>query len=170
MANFLFGKRVDPYRGFRFRVLDVSGTELGGFTTVSGLRDETEVVEYREGIDGITARKLPGFTTSDNIVLERGLSVDETLQNWRDEVWNARQDNTVLPDSEFRRDLLVQLLDQRGQVVKQWKILEAWPSIYEIDTLDASSSDVLIERMEIANEGHYLVPTSAGLAGAVPTG
>jgi len=170
MADFLYGKRVDPYRGFRFRVLDVSGVELGGFTTVSGLRDETEVVEYREGIDGITARKLPGFTTSDNIVLERGLSVDQTLQDWRNEVWSARQDNTVLPDSEFRRDIIVHLLDQRGIVVKAWMILEAWPAIYEVDTLDAMSSDVLIERVELANEGHYLIPSANGLAGATPQG
>ena len=170
MADYLYGKRVDPYRGFRFRVLDVSGAELGGFTTITGLRDETEVVEYREGNDGITARKLPGFTMTDNLVLERGLSVDQSLQEWRDQVWNARQDNTLVADDEFRRDLIIQLLDQRGTMVKQWKIMEAWPAIYEVDTLDAMSSDVLIERLEIANEGHYLIPTANGLGLTSPEG
>jgi len=170
MAEFLYGKRVDPYRGFRFRVLDVSGNDLGGFTTVSGLRDETEVVEYREGIDGITARKLPGFTSSDNIVLEKGLAVGTEIQDWRDEVWDAQADSTQLPDAEFRRDLIIQLLDQRGVVVKEWKILEAWPSVYEIDTMDANSSDVLLERVELANEGHYLMSSGGGLTGATPGG
>jgi len=170
MADYLYGKRVDPYRGFRFRVLDVSGAELGGFTTISGLRDETEVVEYREGNDGVTARKLPGFTSADNIVLERGLSVNEELQDWRNQVWNAQQDDTLVADDEFRRDVIVQLLDQRGDVVKQWKIIEAWPAIYEIDTLDAMNSDVLIERVELANEGHYLIPTANGLGLTTPAG
>jgi len=170
MADFLYGRRVDPYRGFRFRVLDMSGAQLGGFVTVDGLRDETEVVEYREGIDGITSRKLPGFTSSDNLVLERGLSVDNSLQKWRDEVWSAKTDNTQLPDAEFRRDLIIELLDHRGQVVKKWKVIEAWPAIYEVGTMDATSSDVLVEHMELANEGHYLMDEGQGYAQVQPLG
>ncbi len=168
MADFLYGKRVDPYRGFRFRVLDLSGAQLGGFNTIDGLRDETEVVEYREGIDGVTARKLPGFTSSDNLVLERGLSVNDSLQRWREEVWAAKTDNTGRPDAEFRRDLAIELLDQQGRIVKRWRVTEAWPAIYEVGTMDAQSSDVLIERIELANEGHYLEAEGLGFSTVQP--
>ena len=161
MADFLYGKRVDPYRSFRFRVLDANGKPLGGFAKVSGLKDDTEVIEYREGVDGNTVRKLPGITTCENIVLERGLSADGAMQSWRDEVWKADTDSTMRPDSEFRRDLVIQLLDMRGVVVKEWRVMEAWPATYEIGDMDANASDVVLEHIELANEGHYMV-TQAG--------
>ena len=53
MANFVQAARRDPLRGYRFRVLDLTGEfQFGGFHTVTGLRSETEKVNYREGEDG----------------------------------------------------------------------------------------------------------------------
>lgn len=168
MADYLYGKRVDPYRGYKFRVLDATGKPLGGFKRVAGLKTETEVVEYREGIDGQTPRKLPGFSTSENVILERGISVDTALQDWRDEVYDAETGLAGAKGNEFRRDVIVQLLDADGTLVKQWKLLECWPAIYELDDLDAGSSDVLMERVELANEGNYLMNSGEGLAQVKP--
>lgn len=41
-----------------------------------------------------------------------------------------------------------------GVKVKEWEVYEAWPAVMEVGDLDAESSDVLIETLELANEGH----------------
>ena len=40
--------RIDPYKGFRFRV-EIDGIQQGGFAECSGLGSEIQVEEYREG-------------------------------------------------------------------------------------------------------------------------
>jgi hypothetical protein len=37
--------------------------------------------------------------------------------------------------------------------VKKWEVYEAWAAVLEIGNLDPESSDVLIETLELANEG-----------------
>jgi len=155
------GKRVDPYRGFRYTVKTIDGVRLAGFRTVSGLRSETEITEYREGIDGGRVLKLPGITNYDNIVLERGISADESLMVWRNQVFEANKDPELAPDDVFRKDLIITLHNRQGQEVKKWQVYDAWPAIYEVDTLDSGSSDVIIERVELANEGHKLLTIAA---------
>ena len=51
--------RVDPYRNFRFLV-EIDGIVQAGFSECSGFGSDVEVVEYREGGEPSTVRKLPG--------------------------------------------------------------------------------------------------------------
>ncbi len=63
----------DPYQAFRF-VVEIADIEtLTGFTEVSGLGNETAVIEYRSGGQQRT-RKIPGRHSHQNIVLKRGLT------------------------------------------------------------------------------------------------
>lgn len=147
----------DPYRGFKFRVL--IGTERVGFQSVSGLSEETEVVEYREGTDPVTARKLPGLTSYPNIVLSRGLSKSRVLQDWRAQVGahNGFADGVAPPG--FRRTVTIQLFDKGNpfdKPVKEWEVYDAWPSRMEFSDLDAGGSDVVVESLELAHEGWRL--------------
>lgn len=153
------GRRVDPYRGFKYKVL-IPGFASAGFSRVSGLNDETEIVEYREGIDGATMRKLPGLTTYEDIVLERGKSSHDDFQIWRNMVHEVEERG--LPDSSFRRQMTIQLLDRTGQVAKQWVVKNAWPTKIEHADLDAASSDVLLETLTVAHEGLKAVKPGAG--------
>ncbi len=153
------GRRVDPFRGFKYKVL-IPGFASAGFSRVSGLNDETEVVEYREGIDGSTMRKLTGLTTYEDIVLEKGKSLNEDFQIWRNMVHEV--ETRGLPDSGSRRNMTVQLLDRTGAVVKQWAVKNAWPTKLEHGDLDASSSDVLLETLTIAHEGSRAVKAGTG--------
>jgi len=160
MAEFLNAKRRDPHRGYRFRLTDLSGEfQFGGFRLVSGLGKEIEVVEYREGDDGATVRKLPGMANFPNVVLEKGISDNNSLQIWSDKAYQALADDTLAADDELRKDIRVVLLARGGTVAKGWRVLECWPAIHGIADMDASSSDVLIERVELANEGNYLEGT-----------
>lgn len=147
----------DPFRGFKFRVIiGGNGGQAIGFQSVTGLAEETEVVEYREGTDPVTMRKLPGLTSYDNIVLERGLSRSNFLLDWRKQVGHHDGYADGLAAPNFRRVVTVQLFDKGNpfdKPVKEWEVFDAWPSRLEISDLDAGSSDVVIETLELAHEG-----------------
>lgn len=159
----------DPFRGFKFQVLiGGAGGQAIGFQSVAGISEETEVVEYREGSDPITMRKLPGLTSYDNLTLERGLSKSTFLLDWRREVAHAQTngglgDGVVAP--RFRRTVTIRLVDKGENLdkpVKSWEVFEAWPSRLEISDLDAGSSDVVIETLELAHEGWVMKPSAGG--------
>jgi phage tail-like protein len=160
--GYVTGKRKDPYRQFGFRVIRADGTVLGAFHKVSGLHAEIEVTDYREGDEAARVRKIPGLASFDNIVLERGIDTDNIMYNWFRKVFNLF--GQAKPDDEFRDDIFIILLDHRGIEVKRWKCYECWPAVYEADDLDAQSSDILFERIELANEGWEPVETGVNVA------
>lgn len=158
-TGYVSGKRKDPYRAYGFRVMRMDGTVMGAFHKVTGLHAEIEVTPYREGDEAGRMRKIPGLADFDNIVLERGLDTNQTMYGWFKKVFNLF--GQADPDDEFREDLFIVLLDHRGIEVKRWKAVECWPAVYELDDLDAESSDILFERIELANEGWEPVQTNS---------
>jgi len=147
------GRRVDPFRGYKFLVIDSKGKfSSAGFQTVEGLEDETEVVEYREGTDpNPTVRKLPGLTSYTNITLTRGKSTNVDFQRWRDEV--ARFGRAGLPDSGMRRELDIILQDHLGRQAKRWRVHAAWAVGLSQNALNAEASEVVVETLVVAHEG-----------------
>jgi phage tail-like protein len=135
--------RRDPYKNFRF-VVDIDGNRAG-FTSVSGLAAEAQVIEYREGADGLTStRKLPGRVEYPNVTLRRGLTTDRFLWDW----WK-----TILAGSVQRRSVLIILLDDDRNEVLRWSLNEAWIAKIEVSDLDAEGNEVAIESIELAHEG-----------------
>jgi phage tail-like protein len=139
--------RRDPYKNFRF-VVDIDGNRAG-FTNVSGLAAEAEVIEYREGADGFTSpRKLPGRVKYPNVTLRRGVTTDRFLWDW----WK-----TILAGSVQRRNVGIILLDDDRNEVLRWILSEAWIAKIEVSDLDAEGNEVAIESIELAHEGLELV-------------
>ena len=106
--------RNDPYRRFNF-LLEIDGVTKAGFSEVSGLTTETTVIEYREGNERATTRKIPGLTKYSNIVLKRGITRDRSLWDWRKTViagatlrTSGRKQAGSRP-LEFPRSLAVQM-------------------------------------------------------------
>ncbi len=62
----------DPYKGFRFRV-EIHGIQQAGFTECSSVGSHIEVVEYREGGDVASVRKLTGKVSYPDITLKWGI-------------------------------------------------------------------------------------------------
>jgi phage tail-like protein len=91
------GTRNDPFGQFNFLV-NIDGLTVAGFSEVSGLTTDSNVMEYREGSDnnaGVnTMRKLPGLTKYNNIVLKDGITTDNSIWQWR---------QTVLQGSTLRK-------------------------------------------------------------------
>jgi phage tail-like protein len=136
-------QRDDPYKAFNFLV-EIDGIARAGFSEVSGLASETDVIEYRVGSESNTARKLPGLTKYANIVLRRGVTQDADLWNWR---------KTVVDGNVDRRNGSIILLDDDRTEVVRWNFFSGWISKWEGPALNASGNEVAIETIEIAHEG-----------------
>lgn len=132
----------DPLQKFKFRVIIPGIPSSIGFQTVSGLSEETEVVEYDESGFPYT-HKLPGKNSVGEVTMERGMFADASMQD----VYKS-----TLQNPDFRNTFIVQLLDRFGEVQRTWKLAEAWVSSWEGSDLDASSSDVAIETITVQFE------------------
>lgn len=133
-----------PLVKFHFQV-EWSGTKIG-FTEVSGLDVESEVVEYRDGASPEYSKiKMPGMQKFSNITLKRGtFATDNEFYNW----WNTVKLNTI-----ERRDITISLLNEEHEPVITWKVKNAWPAKVQSTDLKADGNEVAIESMEIVHEG-----------------
>ncbi|MEM7335779.1 MAG: phage tail protein [Chloroflexota bacterium] len=136
------GDRNDPYGAFNFLV-EIDGVTVAGFSEASGLNNETDIVEYRNGNEDITVRKLPGLKKFTNISLKRGFTDSKDLWNWR---------KMVLDGKTQRKSGSIVLLNEAREPALRWNFREGWPSKLEGPSLNAKSSEVAIETLEIACE------------------
>ncbi len=133
-----------PLPKFHFTV-EWGGTRLG-FTEVSGLDVETEIIEYREGASPVFSKvKMPGMRKYGNITLKRGtFKADNQFFEW----WNTVQLNTI-----ERRDITISLLNEAHEPVVTWQLTNAFPVKVQSTDLKADGNEVAIESLEIAHEG-----------------
>jgi phage tail-like protein len=141
--------REDPYAGHQFEIvingISDDGTAVkGSFAECSGLEASMDPIEYRNGSEDFTVRKIPGLKKFTNIVLKRGIIGDLTLWNWILEGLNG----TV-----HRTEGAVILLDEAKNEVMRWQFKRAWPSKYTIAGFNAKNNEIAMETLEIAHEG-----------------
>lgn len=134
--------RDDPFTSFNF-IVDIQGMRAG-FSEIGGLSTETDIIEYREGNEDITVRKIPGKRKYANINFKRGFTQDKKLWEWRKDVIEGK--TRRLPGT-------ITMLDEGRQPVLVWRFYEAWPSKWAGPAFNAKNNDIAIEEMEIAVEG-----------------
>lgn len=134
--------RVDPYKNYRFLV-EIDGIVQGGFSECSGFGSEVEVVEYREGGDDATVRKLRGKASYPDISLKWGITDSRDLYDWHATAVNGQIE---------RKNGSIILLDDTGQEKIRWNFFNAWASKYEAPSLDAKGSDVAIDTLTLSCE------------------
>lgn len=155
MAQFTVNaQRFDPYKNFKFRV-KWDGRYVAGISKVSGLKRTTEVVEHREGGDPSSSRKSPGRIKFEAITLERGVTHDQEFEQWANKVWNFGSGlGAEVSLKNFRKDLIVELYNEAGQVVIAYKVFRAWVSEYQaLPDLDANANAIAIQHLKLENEG-----------------
>jgi phage tail-like protein len=140
------GSRNDPYSSFNFLV-DIGGL-VAGFSECSGLTTETDPIEYRNGDEDITVRKLPGLKKFTNIALKRGYTDSKDLWEWRKKVLDGKTE---------RRAGTITLLNEAREPALRWEFREGWPCKWEGPALNAKNNEVAIESLEICVEGLALV-------------
>ncbi|HEX8144679.1 MAG TPA: phage tail protein [Pyrinomonadaceae bacterium] len=134
---------IDPFASFNFR-LEIEGITIAGFSEVTGLNSESNVIDYREGDESITPRKLPGLNKWGNLTLKRGVSLDKQLYDWR---------KTVVDGDITRKNVSVVLRNEKRDEVARWNLINAWPSKMIIPDLKANANEIAIETFEITHEG-----------------
>ena len=147
--------RFDPYKTFMFRVRTEDGNYVAGINKVGGFKRTTEVVKHREGGDPSSSRKSPGQTEYEAVTLERGVTHDVEFEQWANKVWNYGSGlGAQLSLKDFRRNLIIEVYNEAGQLALAYKLYRCWPSEYQaLPELDASTSAVAIQTIKLENEG-----------------
>src|SRR5258708_38140115 len=134
--------RQDPLRGFRF-LLEIEGITSGAFSRVKGLSRELKYESYREGGVIEYEHKLITQVSYPGVVRERGLAVDD-LWKWA----LATADGEVK-----RRTIWIRLQNEANERMWAWQIEYALPVKWMASALDAQTSPVGMESLELAHHG-----------------
>lgn len=147
MAN-EYNSREDsiwPLPKFRFEVDLGNDMKKVSFQEVSGLDTENQTVDY--GISKtkmISNVKMPGISNYGNVTMKRGVFVkDNSFWNWHKEIAM----NTIK-----RRTVIIQLLDENGNVTMKWTLSNAWPTKITSTDLKSDGNEIAVETLEIAYE------------------
>ncbi|WP_456780031.1 phage tail protein [Bradyrhizobium sp. USDA 3315] len=127
---------------FKFLV-EIDGIQRGGFSRVKGIAREIKVDTYREGGVNDYEHKFVNQTTYGNLILERGLA-DDYMWNWHD---------AAVEGDIKRRAITIVLRDPADAEKWRWLVDGAIPVKWSGTDLDAASSQILVETIELAHRG-----------------
>lgn len=146
--------RTDPYKNFKFR-LKWDGRIVAGVSKVTKLSRRTEVIRHREGGSPSLTRQMPGHTSYEPITLERGVTHDVEFEQWANKVWqHGAGSGQEVSLKDFRKDIILELMNEAGQVVMAYMIYRCWVSAFTaLPELDANGGGVAIESITLVNEG-----------------
>jgi phage tail-like protein len=137
--------RTDPVRNFRFR-LEIDGLQAAAFSEAMIAETTTEAIDYREGTDPMHVRKLSGLTKFGNVTLKRGITDSMDIYNWHKQIMAGQIQSN-------RKKVIIVVVDEAGGDKARFVITEAWPTKYDPSDLNAKGNEVLIELLELVNEG-----------------
>ena len=140
-------ERQDPLRNFRYW-LEINNITQAGFAEVAVGELSTDPIEYREGDELTTVRKLNGLNKYANITLKWGITDSTELADWHQLVVD---DNTPLDDA--RRTVVIHIQSEAGEDKAAFEVLKAWPCKYDPSDLNAKGNEVSIDTLELCNEG-----------------
>jgi phage tail-like protein len=139
---------VDPLLSFQFSIQ--VGTITGYFTEISGIISENEVVTHKvvnpQGYE--VTLQIPGRSNGGEFTLKRGVTKNLDFWAWREMVVSGDIANA-------RTDVTVTMYNRAYKAVRQWHMLNAWPSRLSGPQISSDSNDVAIEELTIQHEGLY---------------
>lgn len=133
-----------PLPKFYFRI-DWGGTRIG-FQEVSGLNQELELLEYREGSSPMYFKqKMPGMHKLSNITLKRGVfHSDNEFYEWY---------HTVALNTVEKRTITITLLNEKHEPTLVWQVHDCFIVSLKCTELKAEENAPAIDTVEIANHG-----------------
>lgn len=137
--------RHGPYRNFRY-LLEIDGITEAGFAECAIPEASSEPIEYREGNEALTVRKLVSLNSYGDLTMQRGVTDSLALFEWRKLVEQGKLD-------EARRAVAVLVLDEEGNPGPRWEFRDAWPSQYDAPDLNATANEVAVESLTVVHEG-----------------
>lgn len=138
------GERIDPFGGFNFLV-EIDGITRAAFQEASGFESSIDIIDYREGGENTTVRRLPATTKYTNVTLKWGVTDDRELYDWHQQ-WVTGNSNAK------RKNGSIVLLDRQGNEKVRWNFFNAWPAKWTGPSFNAEGTEVAIETLELAHE------------------
>ena len=142
---------------FLVHVDQVEGT--AAFSEVTGIEATVDVIEFRQGnANSLAPVKIPGLVKHGNVTLKMGYTLDSAFKTWIQEC--VSEVRGEIP----RNNVQIEMIDINGGApqtlststigtgTRTWVLTNAWVAKYNAPDLDAKTSDVAIESVEIAYE------------------
>lgn len=145
----------DPTRDFRYRV-EIDGIEQARFAEISIGDLSADPIDYRQGDEITTVRKLNGLNKYANIALKWGITDSTELADWHELI----VDESTSPN-EARRTVIIRVQDEIGEDKAAFEVTKAWPNKYDPTELSATGNEVAIESLEFSHEGFHRIRKSA---------
>jgi len=137
-----------------------------GFSKIAPLpKAEVKAMTYRENLDNLRSIKVPGLATYNDVTLSRGVTANRDLYDWyrlvNEEIALlnvanefSRDQNLITAQSDnYRKDVVIEVLDREGEPVKAWYLFNAWPTSYTPgSSLDAADESKLVEELTLTYE------------------
>jgi phage tail-like protein len=120
-------------------------TNDSSFQSVSGLSVEFDVDSVKEGGENSFEHKLPVRTKSTDLVLKRGLLTNSEVIQWCRDAF----ENMIFQPT----DVLVKLLNEKGEPLRTWNIVHAWPRKWMVSDFSSTDNAVVVETLELSY--HY---------------
>jgi len=142
-----------PPTGFHFKVefIGVSGMDSDTeqrFQDVTGLSFEIETEALKEGGENRFEYKLPKRAKYPNLVLKRGLLTNKVLIDW---INSAMSTFFTVVIYDFKpADIMITLLDESGEPVAIWNVVQAYPVKWSMSDFKATENAVVVETIELA--------------------
>jgi len=145
--------RFDPYRTFKFQCL-IDGKPVAGLQKMGALKKTTEQVKWRSAGDPSHQRVIPGGTSYEAVILEQGLTHDPVFEQWANLVNNIQGDGAVSL-LNYRKDIVINVLNLQGQVAMSYKLYRAWVSEFQaLPEMDANAMNAVgIQTLTLQHEG-----------------
>ncbi len=144
-----------------------------GFSSVQMPKANVGEMTYRENIDNLRSIKVAGLVKFDPITLTRGVTKNRDMYEWyrlvNEEIALLSVAGELARDTQFtpaqsdnyRKDVIIEVLDREGQPTKAWYLFNAWPSVYNPgNDLNAASEEKLIESLTLTYE--YFIELEGG--------
>jgi phage tail-like protein len=197
----------DPLRNFKFRVTiePPSGGTLStlmdgvanlGFSVVSGLTVQNEMIAYREGGMNTHPHKMVGQSDYGPVTLTKGVFSGQNqlyrwqrfLHTWTQGGTDADLGGSVSGANDYRCDVLVQVFDHPtsagpyqhhgGESVPTppgppklgYRLYNCWPASFSMGDLNAGDSSILIQQIVLNHEGFELGFTEAEVSAIAAIG
>jgi len=135
--------RDDPFKSYVFRI-EIDGIEVFGFREVSGLSNKTDVFEYQEGGENQYTHKFVGQTTFSNLILKKGVVLDNWVYEWRELVIDGNIKEAL------RTISIILVGGETSEDNRIWKFYDVWPCKWESSKFDAMNDGLVIETLELA--------------------
>ena len=150
-------KSAYPLTNMNFLVTVDGIPGSAAFSEITGVEATVDVIEFRQGNSGSLAPvKLPGLVKHGNVTLKMGYIISSAFKTWVMEC--VSETRGTIP----RQDVTIELIDinpppPQSAVTssvgsRQWTLTNAWVTKYNAPDLDAKTSDIAIESVELAYE------------------